>query len=174
MAVGGNALWLAGIFGKVDQSLLILIPVALFASILPDIDATAAKIHFIGGGFLGIFRGVFNGKYFHHRGIMHSIFVSLIFFAAAWIFFKDSLPALPYIFGLSYFSHLLIDGFNTKVGYFYPFSLRRFALLPKPLLFRVKSAPDFMLMFAGILGLILFFFIFSHQLIPQTSMQFPY
>src|SRR5947209_4458834 len=131
VAVGTNAIWLAGLFGKADESILVLLPVAVIASLLPDIDAVTAKIHFIGGGVLGIFRGSFYGKYFHHRGLMHSLFVTLIFFVILWIFFRNSIPLLPYVFALSYFSHSLIDGLNTGVGYLYPFKRKMYSLVPR-------------------------------------------
>src|SRR5437868_755006 len=46
IAVGTNAIWLMPYYGKLDNSILILLPVAALASLLPDIDATSAKIHY--------------------------------------------------------------------------------------------------------------------------------
>ena len=142
MAVGVNALWLAPFFGPIDKSILVLLPAAMLASLLPDIDATAAKIHFLGGGVLGIFRGAFGGKYFHHRGLMHSLPFAALIFIIIFIFFRVSYPALPYVVFASYFSHSIIDGFNTGVGYLYPFVNRRFALVPKFLRTPVGGAAD--------------------------------
>ncbi len=166
-AVGANAIWLAGFFGKVDQSILALLPVAVVASLLPDIDASRAKIHYAAGGLLGIFKGAFYGKYFHHRGLMHSILVTLIFFFILLAIFYSYIPLLPYVFAAAYFSHPLIDGFNAKVGYLYPFTTKSFALLPQALRFKVGSPTDTLLMFLGIAGLLIFFAGFAHQLIPQ-------
>jgi hypothetical protein len=61
VAVGLNALWIAPFISPIDKSILILIPLAAVASLLPDIDATGtgAKIHYIGKGFFGMFRGLF-------------------------------------------------------------------------------------------------------------------
>ena len=160
--VGANSLWLLFLSGKIDApAILIYLPVALFASILPDIDANAAKIHYVAGGAFGIFKGLFSGRYFHHRGIMHSIFIAVLFSFIIWIFFRQSFPALPYIFGASYLSHALIDGFNTKVGFFYPFTTKRFALLPRPLLSPVKGAADKLLFVGAALSLLLFFYFFK-------------
>ncbi|MBI3231551.1 MAG: metal-dependent hydrolase, partial [Candidatus Doudnabacteria bacterium] len=139
VAVGTNAIWLAGIFWQVDQTILVYLPTAIIASILPDIDASAAKIHYLGGGALGILKGSFHGKYFHHRGIMHSLTAVFILYVILRFIFHNSFPALPAIFTVSYLSHCVIDGFNTGVGYFYPFIYKKFALLPKPLLARVGS-----------------------------------
>lgn len=167
VAIGSNAIWLTALTGKVDQTILVYLPVAAIASLLPDIDATSAKIHYAAGGALGIFRGAFYGKYFHHRGIMHSFLVAAIFFVILAVIFKDSYPLLAPIFGLSYISHPIIDGFNTGVGYFYPFVHERYALLPKFLRFRVGSLMDTLLMFAGIAGLLIFLAAAYPQLIPH-------
>lgn len=169
IAVGTNAIWLAGLLGQVDQSILILLPAAILASLLPDIDASSAKIHYAGGGALGIFKNSFHGKYFHHRGIMHSLAAAVFFFIVLWLAFKNSYPLLAPVFTLSYFSHSLIDGLNTGVGYLYPFVNKKFALLPKSLRFRVGSPFDTLLMFAGIAGLLIFFLGFSHKLIPFSA-----
>ena len=167
MAIGTNALWLAPFFGRIDQSILILLPVAALASILPDIDASAAKIHYIGGGALGIFRGVFYGKYFHHRGIMHSLLVALIFFVILLIIFHATYPALPFVFTAAYISHSIIDGFNTGVGFLYPFVYKRFALVPKFLRSRVGSPIDVLFMFVGLAGILIFFLVFKDQFFPS-------
>jgi membrane-bound metal-dependent hydrolase YbcI (DUF457 family) len=168
VAIGANAIWLTGLLGKVDESILVLLPTAIIASLLPDIDATAAKIHYAAGGALGIFKGAFYGKYFHHRGLMHSFFVAIILFFILVIAFNGSYPLLAPIFFLSYISHSIIDGLNTTVGYFYPFIYKRFALLPRWLRFPVGSPVDILFMFGGIAGLLLFFAAFYTQLIPAN------
>jgi membrane-bound metal-dependent hydrolase YbcI (DUF457 family) len=127
VAVGANAIWLMGFFIAPAQDVLIYLPVAVVASLLPDIDASGAKIHYAAGGILGIFKGVFYGKYFHHRGLMHSVLASVIFFVLLWAVFQNSYPLLAPIFALSYFSHSVIDGFNTGVGYLYPLFLKVYA-----------------------------------------------
>jgi membrane-bound metal-dependent hydrolase YbcI (DUF457 family) len=163
VAVGANAVWLTILTGQFDQKILIYLPVAILASLLPDIDASSAKIHYIGHGTLGAFRGLFQGKYFHHRGLMHSLFVTAIFLFILTVIFKDSAyPAIPYIFAASYLSHPLIDGLNySKVGYFYPFTLRKFSLLPKVLRTQIGGPTDFLLLMLGIIGLLAFFFVYA-------------
>lgn len=167
VAIGANAIWLIPYFGKVDQTILILLPAAALASILPDIDASSAKIHYAGGGVLGIFKGAFHGKYFHHRGIMHSVLAAAILFILLMITTGGSYPLLPYVVALAYISHPVIDGFNTGVGYLYPFVYKRFSLLPKFLRFQVGSPADTLLMFLGLAGLLIFFAGFSRQLISH-------
>ena len=167
IAIGANAIWLIPYFGKVDQTILILLPAAALASIFPDIDASSAKIHYAAGGILGIFKGAFHGKYFHHRGIMHSFFAAAVLLVLLMVTLGNSYPLLPYVASLAYISHPIIDGLNTGVGYFYPFILKRYCLLPKFLRFQVGSPADTLLMFLGIGGLLIFFAGFSHQLIQR-------
>src|SRR6266481_6348960 len=100
--IGANTLWLAAFFGGIGQSVFILLPAAIVASLLPDIDATSAKIHYMAGGVLSPFRGAFSGKYFHHRGMMHSLFVTFVLFAILWFFTRDTIPAFSYVVALSY------------------------------------------------------------------------
>lgn len=169
LVVGMNSLWLAGLSGKIDESFLALLPAAAIGSLLPDIDTDkGAKIHYAGGGVLGGFKGLFFGKYFHHRGLMHSLFVTVLFFFFCFVFFGQQHPLLPYIFAFSYLSHLVIDGFNTGVGYLYPFSLKRFALVPKMFRTPVKGAVDNLLFMVGVFGLALFFLSFASSF-PMLS-----
>lgn len=163
VAIGANAVWLMPFFGTVDKSILVLLPAAVIGSLLPDIDATSAKIHYAAGGVLGIFKGAFYGKYFHHRGVMHSFFAALLLLIILIVIFNNTYPLLPYVFTLAYISHPIIDGFNTGVGYLYPFVLKRFSLLPRPLRFKVGSPADFLLMMAGIFGLLIFFVGFAQR-----------
>lgn len=164
VAIGTNAVWLMVFLPGNIRDILVYLPVAAIAGILPDIDASGAKIHFIGGGVLGIFKGAFYGKYFHHRGLMHSILASVVFFILLWAVFQNSYPLLAPIFAVSYFSHSVIDGFNTGVGYLYPFITKKFALLPKPLRSKVGGVMDVFLLFLGLAGLLLFLAAFSQQL----------
>jgi membrane-bound metal-dependent hydrolase YbcI (DUF457 family) len=174
IAIGGNAIWLTVFSKNPDQSLLVFLPVAILASLLPDIDAAGngAKIHYIGGGVLGNFKGIFTGRYFHHRGIMHSVFVSVIFFIILFLinllFLNNSYPLLPYVFFLSYFSHPIIDGFNTSVGYLYPFSFRRMSMVPYVMRSPVKGFTDNLLFIFGIFGILLFFLLYAYSFASTT------
>lgn len=170
VAIGTNAIWLTALTGTIDQSILLLLPSAAFASLLPDIDTTGfgAKIHYLKGPgrIFAPLRGVFVGRYFHHRGLMHSLFVTLIIFFILTVFFKAVYPLLPAVFALSYLSHPIIDGFNHTVGYLYPFSLKRFALLPRFLRTPVGGLADNLMLFFGVIGLLLYFFLFQNVFIP--------
>lgn len=174
MAVGANAVWLAGLVGQVDSSILYLLPVACFASLLPDIDATGggAKVHYIGGGMLRVFAGVFHGKYFHHRGLMHSVLVTAVLFLVLWLMLHGTYPLLPYVATLAYVSHPLVDGFNAGVGYLCPFSRRSIALLPRAMLTRVGGAVDQILLYVALFGMLMFFLVYAHSFLPGATSSF--
>ncbi len=172
-AIGANSIWLVPFFSTVDQTMLMYLIVAVVASLLPDIDAVTAKIHYIGGGALGIFRGMFRGKLFHHRGMMHSVFVALLFSMIIWIFSRHTYPMLGAVFFVAYLSHSVIDGFNTSVGFLYPFIPKRFALVPKPLQSHVGGLTDNLFLFIGLLGLLLFFMTFRDQLLLNNLSTLP-
>ncbi len=174
MAVGANAIWLAGFAGKLDASILLLLFVACGMSLLPDIDiaGSGAKVHYVGGGVLGVFRGVFHGVYFGHRGLMHSVLAAVIVFVVCWLFTHSLFPVLPFVAALAYFSHSLIDGFNDSVGYFYPFVLRKVSLLPKFLRVKVGGPVDVGLMYVALLCLALFFLVHAQSFLPNINSSF--
>jgi membrane-bound metal-dependent hydrolase YbcI (DUF457 family) len=160
LVIGTNAVWISAL--NMDQKQIpILLPAAVFASLLPDIDAAGygAKIHYIGGGVLGGFKGMFE-----HRGITHSLFVTFILFGLLFAVnsfaLDNTYPLLPYVFALSYLSHLLIDGFNRGVGYLQPFIRKRYALLPQLLFTPINGYMDNFLFFLGALGIILFLLLY--------------
>ncbi len=168
VTIGTNAIWLTAIAGKVDESILIFLPFAALASLLPDIEASSAKIHYVGGGFLGLFRKSFKSKYFEHRGITHSIFATAVIYFALLIFFGNRLPLLAPIFALSFFSHALLDGLNDGVGYLYPFYLKKFTPVPKMFRSKVKGPLDRLLFVIGAFGILLFFFVYAYQFQPTN------
>ena len=163
LVIGANSLWFINLSQSSIDQIAILIPAALIASLLPDLDATSAKIHYVAGGAFGGFRGIFE-----HRGIFHSIFATLIIFALLFSinFFAlhNAYPLLPFIFTLSYLSHPVIDGLNAGVGYLYPFKKRKYALLPQSLLSPVKGSMDNLLFFIGAFGVMLFLVLYMNTL----------
>ncbi len=169
MVVGLNALWVAPVFGPISQSILVLLPVAALASLLPDLDATSAKIHYIGGGTLGVFRGAFFGKYFHHRGLLHSLPFTFLLWVLLLIIFHASNPALAFVFALSYASHGIIDGFNSSVGYLYPFVRKSFALVPRSFRTPVGGIVDGFLFFAALMGVLAFLILYKDQFFPASA-----
>lgn len=145
--LGANAAWLAVLAG-VDSSLVLFLAVGAVAGLLPDIDAQAAKIHFIAGGIFGVFRGVFK-----HRGFIHSLLFTAILFLVAHIALRQYHPILPVVIGVGYLSHLLVDGFNKKgVPYLMPFSKKRLHLVPKILRTPVGGLLDQLLFIGGVTG----------------------
>ena len=160
IVVGMNALWLVPLTGTtVDLSLLPLVPLAAFASLLPDIDAVAAKIHYIGGGVLLFTQRKFKGTYFHHRAIMHSFFVALILAFILAFFFAKIIPLLPVIFFVAFMSHGVVDGLNAPVGLLYPVYMKKFALLPRSLRTPVNGLADNLIFIIGSFSLLLLFWL---------------
>jgi membrane-bound metal-dependent hydrolase YbcI (DUF457 family) len=162
LVVGTNTIWLLTLTNNTESNdIAALIPAAMIASLLPDIDAAGrgAKIHYMGGGILKGFRGVF-----HHRGLMHSLFVVAIIFV--FLFFVNifalgnSSPLLPYVFALSYLSHSIIDGLNCGVGYLFPFNKKKYALIPRALWTPVNGFTDNLLFMVGSFSLIIFYFLY--------------
>ena len=96
-----------------------LIPVIVFASLLPDIDHTRS---IIGKIFLPIAK-IINRRY-GHRTITHSLFAWLILFALVSAFQSNFFPSLKIaqVFGLAYASHIIFDMMTVQgVPLFFPF-----------------------------------------------------
>jgi len=95
-----------------------LLPIILFASLLPDIDHTKS---IIGKLFYPIAR-VINRKY-GHRTITHSVFVLIGLTALLSAFQSAYFPSIKaaQVFGLAYGSHILFDMLTVQgVPVFYP------------------------------------------------------
>jgi len=164
--IGANAIWIASVYGVVDQNTALLAGVGAIAGLLPDIDASSAKIHYLFGQFLSVFKGRHSGI-FEHRGIFHSILSVIIIFVFSFIFLRQYNLLLPLVITIGYASHILIDGLNTGVGYFFPFNRQRYALVPKFLRSKVKGPVDQALFILGTVSL-LFFFLINIKAIADT------
>jgi membrane-bound metal-dependent hydrolase YbcI (DUF457 family) len=152
MAVGANTVWLSLLVTSPDERVIILGVLGALASLLPDIDAVAAKIHFVGGGVLGIFRGGFK-----HRGFFHSLLAGGIVFVVSYIFLSAYDSLLAWAIVLGYLSHPIIDGFNYGgVQYLFPHK-KKFNLLPKFLRTPVKGIGDYILLTVAIGFLMLWY-----------------
>ncbi len=147
-AVGANSAWIAALAGTADERLLLLAGAGAVAALLPDIDATGAKVHFAAGGSLGMFRGIFR-----HRHFFHSILATTLLYFVAGFFLRPIHVLLPEVIALGYLSHLLIDGCNmTGVRLFFP-ATTMISLLPKSLRSRVKGPMDQLLFILGVAGI---------------------
>ncbi len=96
-----------------------LLPIILFASLLPDIDHTKS---IIGKLFFPIAK-VINRKY-GHRTITHSLVVLVGLVALISAFQSEYFPSMKVaqVFGLAYGSHILFDMMTVQgVPLFYPF-----------------------------------------------------
>lgn len=151
--IGANAVWVASLFGQVDQNIALLIAAGALSALLPDIDARQATIHYLGHGVLGMFKRVFR-----HRGFFHSILATMIIFLLSVVFLQEIHPLLPIVITIGYASHPLIDAFNAEVQYFFPYP-RFMSFIPRPLRFKVNSPGDHLFFIAGTLGILLFFFL---------------
>lgn len=150
--VGANAVWVAALLGMVDERAWLLALAGALAALLPDIDAREAKIHHLGKGALGAFRGAFQ-----HRGFFHSLMAVAVVFGLSFTFLRAYHPLLPFIIALGYASHPIIDGLNFK-GVRYLFPMRRmFHLVPKWLASPVRGWYDQLFFIVGLVGIALFF-----------------
>ena len=168
--VGANALWvLPLVHQSLDASILFLLPSAVVGALLPDIDAhgSGAKVHYVAGGVLGAFRGLFFGKLLGHRGLFHSLSMALVLFLIAWSFTHEQYPSAALVFAIGYITHIIIDGFNTGVGYLFPFWLKRFALVPRFFLTPVGGTADTFLFILGLFGIALFFLANAKSFLSQ-------
>ncbi|MBT5271887.1 metal-dependent hydrolase [Candidatus Woesearchaeota archaeon] len=92
---------------------LIFILIAIFASMVPDIDNPSSKL----GKNVKIF-----GYVFKHRGFFHSLPALLLF---SWIFSNFVNNTYAAAFALGYFSHLLLDNLTHQgIYWLYPFKFR--------------------------------------------------
>ncbi len=157
MTFGANAVWLVVLFGYVDHRVVFLIPIAMFAALLPDIDARFAKIHFLGGGILQSLRNTFR-----HRGFFHSLSATFLLFILSLLLLNRFHPLLPHIVTLAYLSHSILDGFNRPgVQYFYPLK-QKYRLIPKKYAVSVEGYCDEALFMISSLSLGIFLaYVFS-------------
>ncbi len=162
-AVGANAIWIAALVGQVDPMAGVLMAVAAFAGLLPDIDSVYAKVQFLFGGLLRNFRIQGSGLW-QHRGIVHSFFATAFLFVLSFIFLRQYHPLLPYVVALGYASHLIIDGFNTTVGYFFPFTTTRTTFWPRTRWVKVGGHVDQLFFFLAMISLIFFFLAYKDQI----------
>ena len=162
--VGANAVWITALAGQVDQGTIFLIVAGALAGLLPDIDADQAKIHYIGGGVLGMFKGNFI-----HRGFFHSWLAVLFIFIISTIFLTQFHPWLPIIITLAYLSHPILDGL-TKSGVRFLFPLKKFKLLPKKLGFKISGQFDNALFVIGALLLATFILIQYYPLLSNFNL----
>ena len=92
---------------------LLFMIIAIFGSMLPDIDNPSSKL----GKNIKIF-----GYVFKHRGFFHSLPALLLF---TWFFSKYFSPANTFAFFLGYTSHLIVDNLNYQgIYWLYPLKFR--------------------------------------------------
>ena len=88
---------------------ILFMALAMFGSILPDVDNPTSKI----GRFV---KPV--GYFFKHRGIVHSLF-TMAFLSLILSLFTNHF----YAFSLGFTAHLVVDSLTPMgIGFFYPFT----------------------------------------------------
>ena len=109
-----------------------------------------------------------------HRGLAHSIFAAVLVFVASFLFLRQYHPLLPYVIAVGYFSHSFIDGFNTTVGYFFPFYNKRVTFWPRMFWTRVGGQIDQLFFFLAMISLIFFFLAYRDQIsVPFSTATLP-
>ena len=156
LIVGANVAWLVVLasveIGASDMRLLLLVLAGAFGALLPDLDAGAAKIHFIALGVLRPFQGIAK-----HRGGLHSLLAALVVFVIAYFLLRNFDALLGLDIALGYVSHLVIDGLNFGgVPLLWPLKTK-FHLVPKFFRSPVKGLVDQSLFVIGLLGIGLLF-----------------
>jgi membrane-bound metal-dependent hydrolase YbcI (DUF457 family) len=162
MIIGANAVWIAAYFGQIDQWAFVLMAAGAFAALLPDIDAggRGAKIHYVGGGILKIFRG-----WFQHRGFFHSFMAVWLVYIAAVALTAAYHALLPAVIATGYASHLVIDAFNRK-GARYLFPVPNFiAPVPKIFTAPVKGWTDYAFFALGLYGIFRFVSLYGEMIL---------
>lgn len=163
--VGANTGWLVAVADpsvlQSHHTLPIVLGSAAFAALLPDLEADSAKIHYLGGGILRGFSGGWGNGYFRHRGFLHSVPMTVIILASSILFLDRVNHWLGVAIVFGYLSHIVIDGFNLGgVGYWYPFSLKRYFLIPKMLRSPVGGMGDKLLFILGAFGFAALLFVY--------------
>lgn len=93
----------------------IFLPIALIASVFPDIDESRSKI----GRKFGVFSKTI-GLFFKHRGVIHSIYIPILIYLGFYIL---NYKTLGLVFVIGYLSHLVIDGFTLAgINFLHPLS----------------------------------------------------
>ena len=99
--------------GIFSMNFIVFLIIAVFASMIPDIDNPSSKL----GRNIKIF-----GYVFKHRGFFHSLPALLLF---TWIFSRFISSTTTAAFFIGYFSHLLLDNLNYQgIYWLYPLRFR--------------------------------------------------
>lgn len=148
--IGAQAAWVVWWIWEIPTPHVLAAAFAgAIGALLPDIDASHALAHRMGGGVLGAFRGAFT-----HRGFFHSLLaVAVLGAIAGWALIAwESVFLIACTVG--YASHLLIDGCNYKgTQYLFPWP-RRFHLVPKWLASPIGGVADHCFFLSGVLALL--------------------
>ena len=151
-AVGANAAWIGLAFGAVSPEIAaVLLAVAAFGGLMPDIDAPRSKFHTL---TKGVFRII--GITTQHRGFFHSVPAVFILYVAALFALWRFHPALPAALTLGYVSHIVIDMLTPGgVRVLFPIK-KKFRWIPRKLAPNTGGIVDNLLFVLASGGLVLF------------------
>ncbi|PIY96292.1 MAG: hypothetical protein COY66_04620 [Candidatus Kerfeldbacteria bacterium CG_4_10_14_0_8_um_filter_42_10] len=170
--IGANTVWIISLFSGFSGNPFLLIAGA-FGGLLPDLDASDAKIKHLEIGYgKGRNRMAIKPFYlpsmiisslFKHRGILHSFLaVILVGWGSYWLFLFLSqwvsflAQEFWMVLTLGYFSHLVADGITHHgVPLLWPWN-RNIHLLPRLLRFRTGSFMETVIFIVLLLTLGLF------------------
>ena len=137
---------------------LILMGGAAYGALLPDIDAdySIAKNKFLISSWIyRILANLFNRNgrktCFVHRGLMHSLFIPLLYYIG--YYFAESIVIKSLLFGvvIGLLSHLALDLISSGEELFAPVSQKRFCL---PFAVKTGGVMDYVLRYASFVGIL--------------------
>ena len=159
--VAANAIWLTMFSLYPSENFLILLFAAALGGLLPDIDASDAKIH---QKTYGITKPI--GMFFKHRGFLHSWWAIAIVMLLSYLFLSPIDERLPVIIGVAYASHLFLDAMNKSgIPFLFPY-MKRIRVLPRFITPKVGGMIDWLLFYFASLALILYIVVY---LLPEVQ-----
>ena len=162
-AVGAASAWCVYHFYHLEPHLILPVIASLFA-LLPDIDASDAKIKHLG------YKGIkplapisfLASGLFKHRGFFHSLLFGFLLYLLGWYFFAQNTFPSSYIIAalFGFYSHLLLDSL-TKSGIYFLWPLNKtFHLLPKAITVKTGGLFDEILWITGSMATLLYYIYF--------------
>lgn len=177
--IGANSVWILALLPDFSWNPLLL-AVGAFGALLPDLDASDAKIKHLEVGYgKGKNRLAIKPFYlpswiissiFKHRAVLHSLFTTIIVgfsgyylvqYLNQWVSFLNAEFWLVLMLG--YLSHLLADGLTKSgVPLLWPWS-HKFHLLPRSLCVKTGSLPENLISVLALAGVVIFVLLASQN-----------
>lgn len=156
--IGANTLWLIQpMLGQTIQPLLI--PLAMLAALLPDLDASESTIKHLHIKIAGVkvepfyLPAVIFSKLFRHRGWLHSAVAILVVGGLSFALLSRYDILYPLVITFGYTSHILSDALTISGVHFFLPMKTELHLLPKPLRIKTGGLLDTLFFIGGVLGI---------------------